>query len=246
MFCRCEPPPKLQWYKNDTEIPQGGRYTISYLADGIAKLTISSPSQGDSGRYTCKAESGDWFDQVSYDFEFTSKEDHVRRKLKERAVKRATPSLPTSSSSSLTLAPSSLTSRRPYFSGVLTDASVPSGGVMALQVQVKGTPAEVSWFKDSQKLASSARHRTHVERGVHTLMIPNVNELESGKYTCRAANVYGRIETSAYVRVVHPGQIRDGKPAMFLSRPDKYLRVTEGEDINVSFRVTGDPKPRSE
>lgn len=61
----------------------------------------------------------------------------------------------------------------------------------------------------------------------------------------RAINVLGKTETSAYVQVIHPSNVRDGKPAMFLSRPDKYMRVTEGEDITVSFRVSGDPKPKS-
>lgn len=31
---------------------------------------------------------------------------------------------------------------------------------------------------------------------------------------------------------------------MFLSRPEKILSLVEGEDIVVSFRVGGDPKPR--
>lgn len=100
-------------------------------------------------------------------------------------------------------------------------------------------------YKDDQRLArASARHRTFEESGVHTIVFPSATERESGKYTCSAINEYGRIHASSYVRIIHPSSIPRGKPAMFLSRPDKVLSLVEGEDIVVSFRVTGDPKPR--
>lgn len=100
-------------------------------------------------------------------------------------------------------------------------------------------------YKDDQKLSrASSKHRTFEEFGVHTILFPSAIERDSGKYTCSAINEYGRIHASSYVRIIHPSSIPRGKPAMFLSRPDKVLSLVEGEDIVVSFRVTGDPKPR--
>jgi chromosome segregation ATPase len=219
---------KIKWYKDGSEVLNGGRYLQSYLADGICKLSIKNPDKSDTGRYTCRAESDLWSDQVSQDIKFTSKEDYIAEKTKLLNVPKG-----------------SRDHHKPYFSGVLTDHLVPSGGIMALQVEIK-EPAEVTWFKESHKLPkASSRHRTFVEHGVHTLLIPNVTEYEAGKYTCRASNIFGRSETSSYVQVIHPSSIRDGKPAMFLSRPETVMTVTPESDIVVSFRITGDPKPSS-
>lgn len=132
------------------ELDLGVKYHQAYLADGVARLSISSPSKADSGRYTCRAESGDWFDQVSYDFSFTSKEDYIRQKIKDRTSQkdiREFSKAPSASSSSLT-GSSYTTTRRPHFAGVLTDATVPYGGFMALQVRKqydKATKAVSYW-----------------------------------------------------------------------------------------------------
>jgi hypothetical protein len=88
------------------------------------------------------------------------------------------------------------------------------------------------------------RFRTFEEAGVYTLMMTDVTEKEAGSYTCRASNAYGHVDTSATVGIVAPGSIRGGKPAMFINRPAMDMSVAIGEDISVSFRVTGDPKPK--
>nr|CAH7764905.1 unnamed protein product [Callosobruchus chinensis] len=209
---RSQPTPTIRWFKDGDELGTGLRHSHAYSADGICRLSIKSPEDGDSGRYTCRVESSSWSDQVSHDVRFTSKEEHVRQRSSKSY--RATASV------------------RPYFSNVLTDTFVPTGGSMALQVE------------ESLMLPrASPKHRTFVERGVHTLLVPSVSEYEAGKYTCRASNAFGKVETSAYVHVVHPSSVREGKPPMFLHRPDKILNVAPGEDISVSFRVRGDPKP---
>lgn len=75
-------------------------------------------------------------------------------------------------------------------------------------------------------------------------MMTNVTEKESGLYTCRASNAYGHADTSAAVGIIAPSSVRGGKPAMFINRPDMDMSVAIGEDISVSFRVAGDPKPK--
>lgn len=135
--------------------------------------------------------------------------------------------------------------RFPKFGNILTDHVVPTGGTIGLQVEVKGAPEEVTWFRDDKRLPKiSSRHKSFVESGVYTLLFPNATHTEAGRYTCRVANTFGHVDTTAFVKVVHPGSVRGGKPAMFLSRPDKMMAVATGEDISVSFRITGDPKPR--
>lgn len=79
---------------------------------------------------------------------------------------------------------------------------------------------------------------------MYTLMMTDVTEKEAGFYTCRVSNSYGHVDTSATVGIVAPGSVRGGKPAMFINRPAMDMSVAVGEDISVSFRVTGDPKPK--
>lgn len=127
----------------------------------------------------------------------------------------------------------------------MTDDHVPLGGTIGLQVEIKGKPRDVTWFRDDVRLPKlSPKHHTIIESGVHTLLFPNATVSDAGRYTCRISNEYGRLDTSAIVEVVNPRSLRNGKPAMFLSRPDKIMSVASGEDIVVSCRVTGDPKPR--
>lgn len=131
------------------------------------------------------------------------------------------------------------------FANVLTDDRVPLGGTIGLQVEITGKPTDVTWFRDNIRLPKlSPKHRTIVESGVHTLFFSNASVSDAGRYTCRITDIYGRLDTSAIVEVVNPRSVRNGKPAMFLSRPDKIMAVASGEDIVVSCRVTGDPKPK--
>ena len=102
-------------------------------------------------------------------------------------------------------------------------------------------------MRGSETLKMSApKYRTFEESGVYTLLVADASEKEAGRYTCRVTNAYGHVDTSAAIEVVPHGSIRGGKPAMFINRPDLDMFVAVGEDISVSFRVTGDPKPKGE
>lgn len=90
-----------------------------------------------------------------------------------------------------------------------------------------------------------SKAKTFTESGVHTLIVPEATESERGTYICRAVNAYGYVDTAATIEIISPGAIDGGKPAMFVSRPsEKSIAVAIGEDVSVSFRVTGVPKPR--
>lgn len=90
----------------------------------------------------------------------------------------------------------------------------------------------------------SNRYQTFIDSGIHTLLFPHITNDDAGRYTCRVTGDYGQVETSAVIEIVNPGLNRNGKPAMFLSRPDKMISVAQGEDIVVSCRINGDPKPK--
>nr|CAD7199639.1 unnamed protein product [Timema douglasi] len=229
---RSHPSPKVTWLKDGLPVRVGSRYQMTELRDGVCRLTVSSPESGDSGRYTCKAENLLWSDQISESITFLGRDQYGSSRRSARSTVGQC---------------LSRDSRRPQFSSVLTDHLVPSGGTIALQVEVKGAPKpEITWLRGSEPLLSRTSHRvrTFEESGVHTLMVAGVTESEAGLYTCRASNLFGHVDTSAAVEVVPPGSVRGGKPAMFMSRPDQDMAVALGEDITVSFRVAGDPKPQ--
>ncbi|XP_032676016.1 uncharacterized protein LOC116846386 isoform X2 [Odontomachus brunneus] len=227
---RAYPAPTVSWWK-DGQILQGQRYRQTYLDDDVYRLEIVDPDASDNGQYTCRAANELRTEEVSHMIRLEDRE--------RRLVSRSDQSL--SNETGLEVP------RRPRFSSLLKDYSVPAGGTIALQVEVKGEPApEVRWFRgDRKEPIAIPKARTIVERGLHTLIVPEATESEKGTYFCRAINAYGQVDTSATVDVISPSAIDGGKPAMFVSRlMRKSIDAIVGEDVSVSFRVSGVPKPR--
>lgn len=113
-----------------------------------------------------------------------------------------------------------------------------------------GTPApNVTWLRrddERRERTLCSKFRTFTESGVHTLILPEASESEAGTYVCRASNAFGQTDTIANVEVLGPTKFdANGKPAMFISRPaEKTISAVVGEDVSVSFRLAGVPKPR--
>lgn len=127
---------------------------------------------------------------------------------------------------------------------MLTDYKVTSGGTIGLQVEIKGSPTRVEWLREGHAITDSYRNaQTFVDHGLYTLALSDVTEKESGIYTCRAWSNHGNVDMNAAITVVKPNEI-DGKPAVIIGRPQKDVLISVGEDLNISFRVQGEPKPK--
>lgn len=134
--------------------------------------------------------------------------------------------------------------RRPHFSNVLTDYKVTKGGTIGLQVEIQGSPVRVEWLREGHSITETYRNaQTFVDHGLYTLALTDVTERETGIYTCRAWSNNNNVDMNAAITVVQPNQI-DGKPAVIIGRPQKDVTITVGEDLNISFRVQGEPKPK--
>lgn len=70
---RGQPLPSITWYKNDKPVVLNERFQSHYLADGVCRLTIASPTSEDSGKYTCKAENSVWSDKIHHEVYFDGK-----------------------------------------------------------------------------------------------------------------------------------------------------------------------------
>ncbi|XP_073957392.1 uncharacterized protein isoform X9 [Choristoneura fumiferana] len=227
---RGQPLPSISWLKDDRPISTNERYQAYYLADGVCRLAISAPTPEDSGKYTCKAENSVWSDQINHVVSFTGKEAHL------------SPNIQTIERSRFTR--QAMESRRPHFTNVLTDYKVAHGGTIGLQVEIRGCPTRVEWLREGKSVTDVYRNaKTFVEQGLYTLALSDVTEKETGLYTCRAWSTHGNVDMNAAITVVHPAEM-DGKPAIIAGRPEKDVLISVGEDLNISFRVQGEPKPK--
>ncbi|XP_075991256.1 uncharacterized protein LOC142986608 isoform X6 [Anticarsia gemmatalis] len=227
---RGQPLPTITWLKDEKPVSSNERFQAYYLADGVCRLAISHPTSEDSGKYTCKAENSVWSDQITHVVSFTGKES------------RLSPNLATIERSRFNR--QALESRRPYFTNVLSDYKVTKGGTIGLQVEIRGCPTRVEWLREGHNVTEVYRNaKTFVEHGLYTLALTDVTEKESGMYTCRAWSTHGNVDMNAAITVVPPNEL-EGKPAIIVGRPDKDILISVGEDVNISFRVQGEPKPK--
>ncbi|XP_038216981.1 uncharacterized protein LOC119835922 isoform X2 [Zerene cesonia] len=224
---RGQPLPTITWIKDNQPIGADSRFEAAYLADGLCRLTISNPTAEDSGTYTCKAESSMWTDQITHVVQFSGKESRVSPHLSNVDKSRHIPD-----------------TRRPHFTNVLSDYKVVKGGTIGLQVEIGGAPTRVEWLREGSCVTELYRNaQTFVDHGIYTLALSDVTEKHSGLYTCRAWSTHGNVDMNADITVVQPSEV-EGKPAVIVSRPAKDVLISIGEDINISFRVQGEPRPK--
>lgn len=113
-----------------------------------------------------------------------------------------------------------------------------------MQVEIGGTPTRVEWLREGSAVTDLDKNaQTFVDHGIYTLALPDVTENHSGLYTCRAWSTHGNVDMNAKICVVQPSEV-DGKPPVIVSRPAKNVFISVAEDINISFRVQGDPRPK--
>ncbi|KAG7313055.1 hypothetical protein JYU34_000136 [Plutella xylostella] len=227
---RGQPLPTISWLKDDKKIENNERYQSYYLADGVCRLAICCPTTQDSGKYTCKAENSVWSDQITHVVNFTGRE------------RLLSPNITTVERSRFSR--QGMEFRRPHFANVLSDHTVSKGGTIGLQVEIRGDPSKVEWLREGRPVTEQYRNASaFVEHGLYTLALTDVTEKESGTYTCRAWSSHGTVDMNAAITVVQPSDI-DGKPAIIAGRPEKDILISVGEDVNISFRVQGEPKPK--
>lgn len=224
---RSQPPPKITWLKNSAPIKATSRFQITESKDGLCTLTIYNPEADDSGDYTCKAENPVSSTSLSHFVNFTERNQYVKNKMASEGASRSTRNLDV-----------------PKFHSGLKDTKFQIGSTIALQVELKGTPKEVKWLKNSEELSqTSTRIRSFEDSGVYTLLVTEASERETGIYTCRAYTKYGHVDSSAKIQVVPHGHTT-GKPPEILNKPESMQTIFVEDDIIFTCRVTGEPRPK--
>lgn len=118
-----------------------------------------------------------------------------------------------------------------------------------LYLLTTGSPSpNVTWMRQSKPLPRmSCKYIYLDEGGLYTLLVKDSTAQDGGIYVCRACNLYGTADIEKAIKVVSPQDYSDRrgvKPAIIVSRPNDRLNVAVGEDITVTLRVAGEPKPK--
>lgn len=107
----------------------------------------------------------------------------------------------------------------------------------------------MTWLRESKPLPRVSSKYVYLDDdgGLYTLLVKDSTSRDGGTYVCRACNLYGTADAEKTIRVVSQqdcSEKRGVKPAIIVSRPNDRLNVAVGEDITVTLRVAGEPKPK--
>uniref|UniRef100_A0A8C4FBQ0 Ig-like domain-containing protein n=1 Tax=Dicentrarchus labrax TaxID=13489 RepID=A0A8C4FBQ0_DICLA len=121
----------------------------------------------------------------------------------------------------------------PHFIQKLKSREVPEGSNVQLDCIVRGLPVpEVRWFCEGKELENSPDIQIVTDGELHSLIIAEAFEEDTGRYSCFASNFYGTDSTSAEIYV-------EGDLFPNLSPGDTEL--PEGPEVSASVSVTSTP-----
>ncbi|XP_077586258.1 myopalladin [Stigmatopora nigra] len=93
-------------------------------------------------------------------------------------------------------------SERPHFIQKLKSREVPEGTKVQLDCIVRGQPPpEVRWFCEGKELENSPDIQVITNGELHSLIITEAFEEDTGRYSCFASNFYGSDSTSAEIYI---------------------------------------------
>jgi len=127
----------------------------------------------------------------------------------------------------------------PEFMQPLKNLAAEEGTRVTFEGVVGGRPEpSIKWFKEGRPLGGSPDYEISFERGGRVrLVIPEVFDNNSGKYTCTASNKAGQVSSTAEL-VVRASMI----PPQFSDRLQSK-EAKEGETVRFTVRVSGKPPP---
>uniref|UniRef100_A0A8C4FE00 Ig-like domain-containing protein n=1 Tax=Dicentrarchus labrax TaxID=13489 RepID=A0A8C4FE00_DICLA len=153
----------------------------------------------------------------------------------------------------------------PHFIQKLKSREVPEGSNVQLDCIVRGLPVpEVRWFCEGKELENSPDIQIVTDGELHSLIIAEAFEEDTGRYSCFASNFYGTDSTSAEIYVEGDAsffltdslnqtsnynylQGLNGQPIMAAPVFTKNLQdllTSEGQLVVLECRVKGMPSPR--
>jgi len=140
-----------------------------------------------------------------------------------------------------------------FLTGLKPEQSLKDGDRLELKVQVKGDPdPQVTWSKDGKAISSNEVMEVKYKNGVASVIISELFPEDSGKYTCKATNTKGSVETSSKVTVAVAAKKKtvngatNGSLGPVAPRICKHIAsstVKDGEPVTLTCTIGGADNP---
>ncbi|XP_018360288.1 PREDICTED: titin isoform X3 [Trachymyrmex cornetzi] len=136
-----------------------------------------------------------------------------------------------------------IVSLAPEFIVPLNDATVQEGKEFSFECYLIGQSIpEIVWYKDGISILNNPDYLTTYINGVCTLKIEETFTEDSAKYTCRAFNIHGSVETSATLTVKEIITEEQPNVPIFVKELQPSFAM-EGCSYKLECTVKGNPLP---
>ncbi|XP_042888253.1 titin-like isoform X7 [Penaeus japonicus] len=244
-----DPDLKIEWFLNGKVLEQASRYKTSYDF-GLVTLDLSDVYERDQGIYTCRAynKAGEAFCTttvvvVSKDVLIEGTQhpageaglEAIQRM--ENKLRRDDRALPDEEG------------HPPVFTVPFKDLSNMEEGEIAhfeaMLTPVGDESMKVEWFFKGEALKASHRVRTVYAFGMVVLEILGTKISDSGEYTCRASNKWGKAECSVNLECVDRAH---GQPPKFTTHIQSLEGLKDGDSAHFECTLVpiGDPNMKVE
>uniref|UniRef100_A0A0K8VP60 Titin n=2 Tax=Bactrocera latifrons TaxID=174628 RepID=A0A0K8VP60_BACLA len=120
----------------------------------------------------------------------------------------------------------------------LPDVTIATKGTDAeFTVELSQPDVEVTWYKKAKPIKPNKKHEVFVEGTVRRLVIHDADDDDSGEISCTAANA-----TTASKLCVEEIQTLP----IITTDKDQTIKVKENDDVTMTVKFTGTPKPDAE
>ncbi|XP_015180266.1 PREDICTED: muscle M-line assembly protein unc-89 isoform X4 [Polistes dominula] len=212
---------KIQWLKDNKPLNDKLADRVIQSSDEKSfKLQIQNVHESDSGIYIARAMNGDG--QATCTAQLVVQELTAEEK-KARAEANS-----------------------PIFLVRLKDTELLENTYLRFMIKVKGDPIpELKFYKDGSLIDSRNARVTIVtekaDKGFYEMVIPDVQKVDAGKYSCTAMNRYGEATCEATVTVTEDKPMFPGLPEGLLEPGEEpqftWLRDGEPFDPEERFKV---------
>ncbi|KAM7051899.1 palladin isoform 4-T4 [Acridotheres tristis] len=134
----------------------------------------------------------------------------------------------------------------PLFTQKLRSQEVAEGNKVLLECRVAGNPVpDVRWFCEGKELQNSPDIQIHSESGgLHSLIIVEAFEDDTGRYTCLASNSFGSDSTSAEIFIEGASSTDSESESLIFKLKSGAMPQAQKKSTSVSLTI-GSSTPKS-
>uniref|UniRef100_A0A803W2P3 Palladin n=1 Tax=Ficedula albicollis TaxID=59894 RepID=A0A803W2P3_FICAL len=134
----------------------------------------------------------------------------------------------------------------PLFTQKLRSQEVAEGNKVLLECRVAGNPVpDVRWFCEGKELQNSPDIQIHSESGgLHSLIIVEAFEDDTGRYTCLASNSFGSDSTSAEIFIEGASSTDSESESLIFKLKSGAMPQAQKKTTSVSLTI-GSSSPKS-